>query len=370
MLFRDDSLSKTREVRTYIHLESQPAKHGEKVIPHLRKWWRVHVIGFILTTLFFIILLLYAIYPKIAQSNINNASSLTITQLILSNPSPTGFHLHQNSSITNMAPYHPWLDAFNATLALEGGQPYASIEIGHLHAEATTIAVVDQDVALSNTDAFTAYTEAVLNQEDVTLAINGKTTLHEMAFPAAVINYAKTTSMKALNKLAGFAVLNFQIKIIPDSDGTNMVGEVSIPNPTVMTLSMGNVTFFTSLSATATSPPVPIGNVSIDNLVLQPGPNTLPMRAQVDQGTVIDALLNIYHNGMVPMDIVGNTAIYNGQHLPYFETALQGLTQHITLDVGSAIKSTVSSLNTTLAQYAQQLQAHQGQKPNDSRALI
>ena len=369
MLLRHDSLRQTREVKSYINLKDAPSIAFEKRLKsHLRKWWLAYLIAFVLITLFFILVLLYAVYPKIAQSNIDSASSLNVTQLILSNPSATGFHLFQNSTITNTAPYHPQLDAFNATLALEGVQPYASIEIGHLHAQRTTIAVVDQDVILTDVDAFTDYNKAVLNQEEVSLAIDGKTTIHEMAFPTTSIKYAKTTTMQGLNKLAGFAVLNFQIKIIPEADGSNMVGNVSIPNPTVMTLTMGNVTFFTSLSATTSSPPVPIGNVSIDNLTLTPGSNILPMRAQVDQGTVIGALLNTYHDGMVPMDIVGNTAMYNGQHLPYFEAALQGLTQHVTLDVGSAIKSTIVNLNTTLAQYAQQLQEHQSQKSSQARA--
>ena len=365
MLSRSDSLGQTREVKSYINLkDAQPMTFKEKLVPHFRKWWWAHLIAFLLLTLFFVLILLFVAFPKIAQSNIDSASSLNVTQLILSNPSATGFHLFQNSTITNTAPYHPQLDAFNATIALEGSQPYASIEIGHMHAQRTTIAIVDQDVVLTDVDAFTDYNKAVLNQETVSLAINGKTTIHEMAFPATSIKYAKSTSMQGLNKLAGFAVLNFQIKIIPEADGSNMVGNVSIPNPTVMTLSMGNVTFFSSLSATSSSPPVPIGNVSIDNLVLTPGANTLPMRAQVDQGTVVGALINTYHDGMVPMDIVGNTAIYDGQHLPYFEAALQSLTQHVTLDVGSAIKSTIVNLNTTLAQYSQQLQQKQGQKPS------
>ena len=370
MLFRSERLSETRELKSYIDLESRPTTFKEKIIPHLWRWWRAYLIAFLLSTLFFTLILIYAVYPKIAQSNINNASALTVTQLVLSNPSSTGFHLFQNSTIENTAPYHPQLDAFSATLALSGDKPYASIEIGHLHASPTTIAVVDQDVTISDLDAFTAYNEAVLNQDDVELSVNGRTTIHEMAFPATVIQYDKTTSMKGFNKLAGFSVINFQIKIIADPDGTNMVGKVSIPNPTVMSLSMGNVTFFTSLSATATSPPVPIGNVSIDNLVLQPGSNTFPIRAQVDQGAVVGALLSTYKDGMVPMDIVGNTAIYNGQHLTYFESALQGLTQHVTLDVGSAIKSTVQNLNSTLAQYAQQLKVHQARKSNGSQGIL
>lgn len=359
MIYSSKYIVEMKERKSYLNLDSRTASFKGALVPHLRRWLWAYVIVFLLSALFFTLLLLYVIYPKIAQSNLNNASTLTVNELVLSNPTSTGFHIFQNSTIKNTAPYHPQLDAFNATLALNGGKPYTSVHIERLHAAPSTTVVIDQDVTISDLDAFTAYNQAVLNQDNVEVAISGSTTMREMAFPPTIIQYDKTTSMNGLNKLAGFAVLNFQIKIIADPDGTNMAGNVSIPNPTVMTLSMGNVTFFTSLSATAASPPVPIGNVSIDNLVLRPGPNTLPMRAQVDQGLVIGALLNTYRNGMVPMDIVGNTAIYDGQHLTYFESALQGLTQHVTLDVGSAIKSTIQDLNTTLAQYAQQLKTHQ-----------
>ena len=63
------------------------------------------------------------------------------------------------------------------------------------------------------------------------------------------------------------------------------------------------------------------------------------MRSTVDQAAVIKALTTTYQNGMLPIDIVGNSSVYDGQHLPYFEKALQGLTQHVVLDVGSALKA-------------------------------
>ena len=44
--------------------------------------------------------------------------------------------------------------------------------------------------------------------------------------------------MPGLNKLTGFNVTNFTIELNPEPDGTNMVGTVYIPNPTVMTISM------------------------------------------------------------------------------------------------------------------------------------
>ena len=126
---------------------------------------------------------------------------------------------------------------------------------------------------------------------------------------------------------------DFSIKLAADPDGTNMVGTVLIPNPTVLTLSMGNVTFNNYIHGTKTL----IGNSTLSNLVLKPGNNTMPMKSIVDQALVITQLTTNFKNGMLPIDIVGLSAVYEGQHLPYFEKALQGLTQSITLDVGSAL---------------------------------
>ena len=61
------------------------------------------------------------------------------------------------------------------------------------------------------------------------------------------------------------------------------------------------------------------------------------MRSIVDQALVITQLTTNYKNGMLPVDIIGLSVVYNGQHLPYFEKALAGNTQTITLDVGSAL---------------------------------
>jgi len=41
-----------------------------------------------------------------------------------------------------------------------------------------------------------------------------------------------------LNKLNGFNVTAFSIELTPEADGTNMIGTVYIPNPTVMTIAM------------------------------------------------------------------------------------------------------------------------------------
>jgi hypothetical protein len=77
----------------------------------------------------------------------------------------------------------------------------------------------------------------------------------------------------------------------------------------------GNVTMVISSSTG-----VVLGNSTIENMTLVPGNNTLPMTGILDQALVIGSIDK--SSGMVEMSIVGRDAIYNGQHLPYYEKAL------------------------------------------------
>ena len=63
------------------------------------------------------------------------------------------------------------------------------------------------------------------------------------------------------------------------------------------------------------------------------------MRSTIDQAAVIKFVIADYPDGLLPVDIVGNSSVYNGEHLPYFEDALAANTQHISLDVGSKLKA-------------------------------
>lgn len=118
-----------------------------------------------------------------------------MTALALSNPTPKSFHLFQNSTIGNPSSYHPQLDAFNASLSLNGGKPYGIITLPHVHATKEAYTVVDQDVAITDMEAFTAYSGAVLGSDRVKVDVKGRTALHEMRFPTAHVDYHKTATM-------------------------------------------------------------------------------------------------------------------------------------------------------------------------------
>ncbi|MCJ1295500.1 hypothetical protein MMC34_007063 [Xylographa carneopallida] len=278
------------------------------------------------------LLLVYVGFPHIAQSGIDN-STLNITAVRITNPTDASFLINQASVITSSSAYHPQLDAFNASLSLLGQAPYAYITIPAIHATATATADVNQVVQIANLTAFAAFTTALLQNEMVSLQVSGNTALHEMAFPATTVNYSKTVQLSGFNHLAGFAVTSFTISLAPSPNGTNLLGEVLIPNPSVFTFAMGNVTMDLSVDGR------PIGASTLSDLVLAPGNNTVPMTAATNQTAVLELITGTYKDGLLPVDIAGKSSVYDGVHLPYYEAALAIVTQRVVLDVGAALNA-------------------------------
>ena len=93
--------------------------------------------------------------------------------------------------------YHPLLDAFNASLSLDGAnQPsYAYIELSAVHATKQTTTYVNQTVQIINLDAFNAYSQQVLSREEYKLRFKGKAKLLEMRFPTTTVNYDKLSPL-------------------------------------------------------------------------------------------------------------------------------------------------------------------------------
>ncbi|KAL8811072.1 MAG: hypothetical protein Q9223_007611 [Gallowayella weberi] len=316
-----------------VAIEGGKQGFGAKLKAHFRRYWWLHLISFVVSTLIIVLCLIYVAFPRISQDGVNK-STLEIQSLTLSNPTATSFHLEQTARLTNHNRYHPRLDAFNASLSVGGAEDrtFAYIQLPAVHAAETTYTHVDQDVQITDMPAFIDYNTQLLTRDSVDLVVKGRTQLHEMRFPVTKVDFHKTINMKGLNGLAGFNVTSFSIKLTPEPDGANMVGEVLIPNPSVLTLSMGNVTFSNYIDGTF------IGTSSLTNLVIKPGDNTVPMRSTVNQTFVIEQVLGKYKDGLLPVDIVGNSSVYQGEHLPYFEKALQANRQRIVLNVGAALK--------------------------------
>jgi hypothetical protein len=137
-----------------------------------------------------------------------------------------------------------------------------------------------------------------------------------------------------LNRLSGLDITD--VKILSGtneilSDGSNLIANVSIPNPSVMTLDLGNITMNLFVDSKQ------IGYSLIPNLILRPGENKYPLQGHVEQLTILGLVTSNYTDAVLPIDIVGNSSVKDGQHLMYYEEAIKSNTIRLNLDVGPAL---------------------------------
>lgn len=344
----DNKVEQTRQEEVY----AAPTRRGrivDKLYPpgpqpgfkgrmknHYRKFWWCEFLVFAACVLIITLPVIYVGIPNKAQHDIN-ASTLEVTSQEVTNPQPDSIHLKINTVIRSGSSYHPTIDSFLAGLSLSGQAPFLHIDVPSTISEAVTPITVEQDVKFDSLDAFSTYTKTVIASESFQVHLDGKPNIHLSGLPTMGVNYNKVVTMKGLNKLSGLNITD--VKILSGttganqvlSDGSNLVGNVTIPNPSVMTIDLGNVTMNLAVDGKA------IGYSLIPNLVLKPGPNTLPIQSTVDQLTVLGLVQSTYKDAILPIDIVGNSSISNGQHLTYYEDAIKSNTIRLNLNVGPAL---------------------------------
>ncbi|PSN63454.1 hypothetical protein BS50DRAFT_113493 [Corynespora cassiicola Philippines] len=303
---------------------------------HCRKFWWCDLLVFAIIVLIIILPVIYVAIPKKAQSDVNK-STLEVTSQEVTNPSPNGIHLKLASVARSSSSFHPRLGAFQAALSLEGQEPFIHIDIPSVKANAVTDINLEQDVQFANLDAFIEYNKVVMGSETFQVHLDGKTTVHLSGLPTMDVDYNKVLTMKGLNKLKGLNITDLRIlsgrnEILPD--GSNMVGTVVIPNPSVMTIELGNVTMNLAVAGE------PIGTSLLPNLILRPGENRVPMQSTVDQLKVITMVQDTYHDAVIPLEITGNSSVSStGEHLTYFEAAIQPNTILVNLNLQPALSA-------------------------------
>ena len=150
-------------------------------------------------------------------------------------------------------------------------------------------------------------------------------------------------SLTGLSNITGFAFANAAIVFPPEPDGTNLEGTVVLPNPSIVTFELvrypqlyHQVKILTQIQGNVTVNMIVggiiIGEGRINNIVLVPGNNTIPIRATVNLKTCIENLSTLLASeakaltsGNVVISASGNSTIFNGQHIPYYENVLNNL---------------------------------------------
>ncbi|KAN0106018.1 Protein of unknown function (DUF3712) domain containing protein [Hyaloscypha variabilis] len=327
-----DKKFQTEEIET--RQPYAPQGFGQKTKRHCSRFWWLHLVIFCVLFLIIALCLVYVGMPKIAQHDVDE-SYMEITALKFLNPTSDSIVLTQEVILHSPSIYTPTLDSFTAaswlvTNGTFGPTPMLMIPMPQIHAlhPVSNHSVENLNITIANLQQVTDYATALITQENVTTALTGKTKLHEGKLPVVNINYNSSSTYKGLNGLQGFNVTDVRVNLTAKAGEPNLSGFAFIPNPSVVTVALGNVTL--TLSTTKGV----VGNSTINDMTLVPGNNSLPMTSIVD----IDALSDSLVNGFVTLSISGQSAIYNGEHLTYYESALKSNVLSLDMNVAQIIK--------------------------------
>lgn len=138
----------------------------------------------------------YVGYPNIAQDDINS-STLEITNMIISDPTPSSITLNQTQKIRTDSAFHPKIYSFSAAVSLLGAAvPFTTVQVPAVKAQDGAEVAISQVVDLKNASAFGDFAKAVMLNEEVDLSISGRPYLKEGGLPKIQVDYDKTVSLK------------------------------------------------------------------------------------------------------------------------------------------------------------------------------
>ncbi|KAI1842439.1 hypothetical protein JX265_010402 [Neoarthrinium moseri] len=318
----DESSSLGDHVHDKRAQEALPTKK-QKLKQHFAKykWWYLAltiIILAILLPLFFLVIL-PAIVQRIVDNQglpVNGGSFLTLspTQMMVSLSTSLNTPLPADIDATTLYLYNHGTASFS---------PFGSLILPASHVNHDTeILIVNQTVTVTNQTELEYWLNHVFDDPTVELSVRGDATVHLGALHSNA-HIDKTVTVASLDKLRGFEIKSLSLVYPPEEDGTNLKGTVNLPNWGALTLGLGNLSF------NLMSGQVRIGLITIFDVVLPPGNNTLNFSGQLflhdlvqNFGKVLDAQAEALNNGQIQLDATGNTTIVNGERIPYIESVL------------------------------------------------
>jgi hypothetical protein len=149
-----------------------------------------------------IICSIFVAVPRIAQHDVDE-SRLEFTELKFLDPTPESISLSQESILHNPSKFSPTLDSFNASFYLVTNDTVAADRILYLTLPEIKAArpssnqtIVSQTVMIENEEQLTDFATQVLQNENVTTRLEGRTKLHLKGLPTNNVDYRETTTYK------------------------------------------------------------------------------------------------------------------------------------------------------------------------------
>ncbi|KAH8425140.1 DUF3712 domain-containing protein [Aspergillus melleus] len=314
---------------------------------HFRRFWCCYLLAAIIFLAIFLPILFLVIIPAIAQRIVND-TDLPVYSAEILDPKPDRFTFSLNTALDIPAGLSVRTDPLTLRLfnrAVKPILPYLSVDLlGYNLKGHTKMEVTQHDTIVENEDEWVeALTQAVYSKR-FKLSAKGSTTAHLGALKAD-LTLDKDVELDGLDQLSGFSIDSARLLLPAEADGTNLRGEAVLPNHSVVTFALGNVTL------NLKSQDLLLGEALIQNVILKPGNNTVALSGRLDIRTILQNLSKIVAaqreailKGEIELSAQGNKTVYDGQRIPYFERVLNNLTLTARVPIVGVLMDTLQGL--------------------------
>ncbi|KAE8352046.1 hypothetical protein BDV28DRAFT_158219 [Aspergillus coremiiformis] len=328
------------------HVETKERTQAEQAGRHCARFWCCYIFWSIIFLAVFLPIFFTIIIPAIAQGVVNN-SLLVLIETSIMQPRPDSIMLSMKAALKLPIEVPVRIDPMAVRLFDRKQDGNSTWAIGYLDGATisgnTTLGIDNQFTPL-NVEQWKNYVHNVVFEKNALLSVHGKT----KAFLGMIGNHVtidRDIQQNTLDSFSGFSIADLQLLLPPRNDGTNLIANVTFPNPSVMTLEIG--TTILDLK----SGDLVIGNATIDNLVLKPGNHSTPVHGILDIRVLLKNLVTVLQtqahsikNGYLTLNTVGKSVVYDGVEVPYYTEVMKNLTISAQLPLGALITKTLRDL--------------------------
>ncbi|GLA64982.1 hypothetical protein AtubIFM54640_006716 [Aspergillus tubingensis] len=329
-----------------ISLEPVKRTRSQTLRRHWARFWCCYAFWGIIFLAIFLPIFFCLIIPAIAQRVLDNGTLVLVHADVLQ-PRPNSIQLSINSALDLPISFPVRMN--NLTLSLFNrflpeNNTWAKLYMDGATISGNTTLTVDDQFTPLDVYQWTQYVRSVVFEPHAPLSVKAPVTAY-IGKLKSKITLNKDIKQNTLNSFAGFSISDPKLLLPAESDGTNLIANATLPNPSVMTLEIGNTTL-NLLSGNLT-----LGNCTLNNLVLRPGNHSTPVRGILDLGKLIENIGPILSEqsdsikeGYLSLTTVGANVEYDGVQVPYYTEVMKNLTMTAKVPLGSLISNTLSGI--------------------------
>ncbi|KAF1817339.1 hypothetical protein P152DRAFT_387259 [Eremomyces bilateralis CBS 781.70] len=332
--------------------DEPPKKRGAwaKTKRHCLRWWCCYAIAIFIALAAGLPIFFLVILPAVAQRVVDDAD-LPIYSANILTPTLWSFVVSISAGLNVPLGLKGTVHPFDLALYVKDPtdkdkfNPYVTLPVPETKiAGSGTLSVKDQTVTIQNKTELVSFLSVAVESEDFELSARGEAdiSLGKLKYH---VKLDKTVKLKGLNRLQGFSINEAAAVLPPLADGTNLLGDVTIPNPSLVTFDMGNVTL------NMLSGDLWIGTADIQNVSLNPGNNSFKLRGKLDLPTLLKNLPAILTTqmgnigrGVISLNASGNKTVFNGEGIDWYDAVLNKLVISAEVPILKVLTDTVSQL--------------------------